>query len=78
MMSSPFHTLAICLGYVYIVKVGAPTIAAGLSINRNFLSPQVVGPKLMENRKPFHLKNTLIVYNLFQVIFSTWLFYEVS
>lgn len=23
MMSSPFHTLAICLGYVYIVKVGA-------------------------------------------------------
>lgn len=32
----------------------------------------------MENRKPFHLKNTLIVYNLFQVLFSTWLFYEVS
>lgn len=38
---------------------------------------QVVGPKLMENRKPFQLKNTLIVYNLFQVLFSTWLFYEV-
>ncbi|XP_044742303.1 elongation of very long chain fatty acids protein AAEL008004-like isoform X2 [Chrysoperla carnea] len=35
-----------------------------------------LGPKLMENRKPFQLKNTLIVYNLFQVIFSTWLFYE--
>lgn len=31
----------------------------------------------MENRKPFQLKNTLIAYNLFQVIFSTWLFYEV-
>lgn len=56
MMSSPFHTLALCLGYVYLVKV--------------------VGPKFMENRKPFQLKNTLIVYNFFQVIFSTWLFYE--
>ncbi|KAK9881693.1 hypothetical protein WA026_017212 [Henosepilachna vigintioctopunctata] len=39
-------------------------------------SMKVIGPKLMENRKPFQLKNTLIVYNLFQVIFSTWLFYE--
>lgn len=32
----------------------------------------------MENRKPFHLQNTLIVYNFIQVIFSAWLFYEVS
>lgn len=32
----------------------------------------------MENRKPFHLQNTLIVYNFSQVIFSAWLFYEVS
>ncbi|XP_026472004.1 elongation of very long chain fatty acids protein AAEL008004-like [Ctenocephalides felis] len=38
---------------------------------------KVIGPKLMENRKPFQLKYTLIVYNLFQVIFSCWLFYEV-
>lgn len=30
----------------------------------------------MENRKPFQLKNVLIVYNLFQVIFSAWLFHE--
>ncbi|XP_026475167.1 elongation of very long chain fatty acids protein AAEL008004 [Ctenocephalides felis] len=37
---------------------------------------KVIGPKLMENRKPFQLKYTLIVYNLFQVIFSCWLFYE--
>ncbi|KAJ8920046.1 hypothetical protein NQ315_011696 [Exocentrus adspersus] len=56
LMSSPFPTMAICLTYVYIVKV--------------------LGPKLMENRKPFELKNVLIVYNLFQVVFSTWLFYE--
>lgn len=32
----------------------------------------------MENRKPFELKQVLIWYNLFQVIFSCWLFNEVS
>ncbi|KAL1116431.1 hypothetical protein AAG570_004905 [Ranatra chinensis] len=37
---------------------------------------KVVGPKLMEKRKPFELKNTLIVYNFLQVIFSAWLFNE--
>lgn len=37
---------------------------------------KVLGPKLMENRKPFQLTNVLIAYNLFQVIFSAWLFYE--
>ncbi|XP_076163435.1 very long chain fatty acid elongase AAEL008004 isoform X2 [Ptiloglossa arizonensis] len=37
---------------------------------------KVLGPKLMENRKPFQLKNSLVFYNMFQVIFSTWLFYE--
>lgn len=31
----------------------------------------------MENRKPFELRNILIYYNLFQVLFSSWLFYEV-
>ncbi|XP_035723144.1 elongation of very long chain fatty acids protein AAEL008004-like isoform X3 [Vespa mandarinia] len=37
---------------------------------------KVLGPKLMENRKPFQLTNVLIIYNLFQVIFSAWLFHE--
>lgn len=58
LMSSPFPTLAICLSYVYLVKV--------------------LGPRLMENRKPMDLRYVLIVYNLFQVLFSTWLFYEVN
>ncbi|XP_058806697.1 elongation of very long chain fatty acids protein AAEL008004-like isoform X2 [Phymastichus coffea] len=39
---------------------------------------KVLGPKLMENRKPFQLKNVLIVYNFFQVLFSAWLFYEIG
>ena len=39
---------------------------------------KVLGPKLMENRKPFDLKYILIFYNLVQVIFSLYLFHEVS
>lgn len=39
---------------------------------------KVIGPKLMENRKPYNLRNVLIFYNLFQTIFSAWIFYEVS
>ncbi|KAK9500529.1 hypothetical protein O3M35_001780 [Rhynocoris fuscipes] len=56
LMSGPFPTIAICLSFVFIVKV--------------------LGPKLMENRKPFELKNTLIVYNAIQVIISAWIFKE--
>ncbi|XP_050536828.1 elongation of very long chain fatty acids protein AAEL008004-like isoform X2 [Daktulosphaira vitifoliae] len=37
-----------------------------------------LGPRLMANRKPMELRSLLILYNLFQVIFSTWLFYELS
>ncbi|KAK6639800.1 Elongation of very long chain fatty acids protein 7 [Polyplax serrata] len=37
---------------------------------------KVLGPKIMENRKPFDLRKILIVYNLIQSIFSTWIFYE--
>ncbi|XP_076251609.1 very long chain fatty acid elongase AAEL008004-like [Rhynchophorus ferrugineus] len=39
---------------------------------------KIWGPKMMENRKPFQLKQILIYYNLFQVLFSCWLFYEAS
>lgn len=28
---------------------------------------KVLGPKIMKNREPFELKNTLIVYNIVQV-----------
>ncbi|XP_053602716.1 very long chain fatty acid elongase AAEL008004-like isoform X2 [Plodia interpunctella] len=37
---------------------------------------KVLGPRLMENRKPFELKNIIIGYNFLQVIFSAWLFYQ--
>ncbi|CAB0013575.1 unnamed protein product [Nesidiocoris tenuis] len=32
-----------------------------------------LGPKLMENRKPMNLKYTMVLYNLYQVVFSSWL-----
>lgn len=37
-----------------------------------------LGPKIMENRKPFKLREVLLVYNLLQVLFSAFLIYEVS
>ena len=36
-----------------------------------------LGPRLMANRKPLDLRKILVYYNLFQTIFSTWIFYEV-
>lgn len=37
-----------------------------------------LGPKLMANRKALDLRLVLVLYNLFQTLFSTWLFYEVN
>uniref|UniRef100_A0A1B0G5I4 Elongation of very long chain fatty acids protein n=1 Tax=Glossina morsitans morsitans TaxID=37546 RepID=A0A1B0G5I4_GLOMM len=36
----------------------------------------VLGPLYMQNRKPFQLKRTLIVYNALQVALSAYMFYE--
>lgn len=36
----------------------------------------VIGPIYMRDRKPFQLKNTLIYYNAFQVLISSYMFYE--
>ncbi|BET02250.1 GNS1/SUR4 family [Nesidiocoris tenuis] len=35
-----------------------------------------LGPRIMEKRKPFELKNVLIVYNFIQVLVSTWIVWE--
>nr|XP_033786490.1 elongation of very long chain fatty acids protein 7 [Geotrypetes seraphini]XP_033786496.1 elongation of very long chain fatty acids protein 7 [Geotrypetes seraphini] len=35
-----------------------------------------LGPKLMENRKPFDLKKTMVFYNFSIVFFSSYIFYE--
>ncbi|XP_058981285.1 elongation of very long chain fatty acids protein AAEL008004 [Musca domestica] len=35
-----------------------------------------LGPKLMAKRKALDLRNVLVWYNLFQTVFSAWIFYE--
>lgn len=37
---------------------------------------KVQGPKLMKDRKPFELRRWIIVYNFLQVVFSSWLVFE--
>ncbi len=38
----------------------------------------LVGPKLMQNRKPYTLRSALKVYNLVQVLISGYMFKEVG
>lgn len=35
-----------------------------------------VGPRYMKDRKPYDLKNTMIVYNFIQVLLSVYVMYE--
>ena len=37
---------------------------------------KVAGPKFMEKREPFEIRWIMIVYNLFQTLFSFWMFKE--
>lgn len=37
-----------------------------------------LGPRIMANRKPFQLKEAMIVYNFALVALSTYIVYEVS
>lgn len=37
-----------------------------------------VGPRYMRDRKPYDLKNTIIVYNVSQILMSIFLVYEVN
>lgn len=50
-----------------------PTIA--ICVTFAFLS-KFVGPRYMENRKPFELRKVIVLYNLAQVVFSSWLVYQ--
>lgn len=36
-----------------------------------------VGPRLMANRKPFHLNTAMVVYNLSMVVLNAYIVYEV-
>ncbi|CAL4062208.1 unnamed protein product [Meganyctiphanes norvegica] len=39
---------------------------------------KVAGPYYMKNRPPVNMRNILVAYNAFQVIFSAWIFYELG
>ena len=74
LMSSPFPTIAICLSYCYIVKVN---FHLKLSTRQSFTQcHQVLGPRLMENRKPFQFRKFLIAYNFMHVLISFYIFLE--
>jgi hypothetical protein len=52
-----------------------PTLAFCLSYT---YFVKVLGPRIMDSRKPMNLQTVLIVYNFVQVVFNAWLFYEVT
>lgn len=35
-----------------------------------------IGPQMMKHRKPYEMRSAIIAYNLFQVILSTYIFYN--
>jgi len=35
---------------------------------------RVLGPRMMKDRPPYEIKNIMLVYNLFQTVFSAWMF----
>lgn len=39
---------------------------------------RVAGPRFMANREPFELRWALKAYNIFQIIFNSWLFYNIG
>ncbi|XP_045475589.1 elongation of very long chain fatty acids protein AAEL008004-like [Harmonia axyridis] len=53
--------------------MSSPFYTLGICLSYVYIV-KVLGPKLMENRKPFQLRKVLIVYNFLQVIFSLYLF----
>ncbi|CAG9798859.1 unnamed protein product [Chironomus riparius] len=50
-----------------------PTIAMCLSY---VFIVKFLGPKVMENRKPFKLRKIIVLYNFLQVVLSFYLFFE--
>ncbi|XP_029679363.1 elongation of very long chain fatty acids protein AAEL008004-like [Formica exsecta] len=54
-----------------------PSPIPGLSIIIGYLYFVLSwGPRYMKHRKPYQLKNILVIYNFLQIIISTWLFWE--
>jgi len=50
-----------------------PTVALSATY---YVIVRHMGPKFMENRQPYNLKYVMLVYNLFQTVFNSWIFYK--
>ena len=50
-----------------------PTLVICLSY---YLVVRYIGPWFMENREPYNLKKLILAYNLFQVVFNSWIIYH--
>lgn len=37
---------------------------------------RIIGPKLMQNRRPFNLRNVLLIYNVSLILINSFFFYE--
>lgn len=78
MMSSPLPTIAVALGYIVSVKVRI------LKMWFKFLKwsdekiSQIIGPRLMANRKPFNVRNLQLWYNIVHLLINIFLFHEAS
>ena len=53
--------------------MSSPWPTAGLCLLYYYII-RVAGPNYMKNREPFNIQNIVVFYNLFQTIFSIWIF----
>jgi elongation of very long chain fatty acids protein 7 len=58
----------------HLFLMDQPLLILGICLFYVFLTR--LGPRLMENRKPFELNRIITIYNFAQVILNAWLFRE--
>lgn len=56
--------------------VNSPLIAFGIIVGYLYIVLSL-GPRWMQNRPPFQIKNILIVYNAFQIVTNIFAFFYV-
>ena len=39
---------------------------------------RIWGPKFMKDREPYNIQTLITAYNLFQTLFSLWIFYKAT
>ena len=57
--------------------MGSPLPAILLSSSYLYLV-KILGPRLMEGRPAFELRGLLMAFNLFQILFNAFIFYEIG